>query len=61
MPEKVNRGENRPQATLTPALVLEMKADKAGGMSYRKMAAKYGVGYGAAYRAANGLSWKHVV
>lgn len=55
------RGINHHAAKLTPELVRHMRVDYAsGGMSYSKLAKKYGMSIGSTWRIVNRRAWKHV-
>lgn len=47
-------------AKLTDERVAAMRADRAAGMIYREIGAKYGVTTGAAHNVVTGKSWTHV-
>lgn len=54
------RGDRLPQAKLTPDSVIALRSDRAAGVSFSKLAAKYGVSIATAFNAANGKNWSHV-
>lgn len=54
------RGEQHPQSKLTDDGVRALRADRAGGLSFSKLAKKYGISIGTAYQAAMGRHWRHV-
>lgn len=54
------RGESHPQHKLTESRVRQLRLDRAGGMSFSKLAAKHGVSIATAFNAANGKNWSHV-
>lgn len=47
-------------AKMTAAKVRRLRSDRAAGMSFSRLAAKYGLSIGPTYRIAKGLSWKQV-
>lgn len=53
-------GEGHPAHKLTDDRVRQLRADRAGGMSFSKLAAKHGVSIATAFNAANGKTWSHV-
>lgn len=53
-------GEKNPAAVLTDESVSRLRARRADGVSYRKLAAEFGVSPMTAYRAAVGESWSHL-
>lgn len=53
-------GEAHPCHKLTDDSVRQLRADRAGGMSFSKLAAKHGVSIATAFNAANGKSWSHI-
>jgi hypothetical protein len=53
-------GESHPMVKLTEAIVFDLRADRAGGMTYRKLAAKYAISLRQAHRIARGKSWAHL-
>lgn len=59
-PEVMPRGEQNPGAKLTDAGVREMRALRVRGMSYPKIAARYGISGDVARKAINGITWKHI-
>ena len=54
------RGEQHHAARLTESDVRAMRQDRAGGLSYSSISAKYGVPIGHAWRIVNRKAWKHV-
>ena len=54
------RGATHHQSKLTPATVVQLRQDQSAGMSYSKLAAKYGVSIATAFNAAKGNNWNHV-
>lgn len=59
-PERRTNGERNRHAVLTAEIVLEMRSDRANGLSYAQIAEKHGVPYGMAYKAVTGLRWSHL-
>ena len=60
--EFVSRGEDRPNAVLTEALVISLRAEYASGsISGRKLAEKHGISYEAVKSMLQRKTWKHVV
>ena len=59
-PEKLVRGEKHPCATITEALVLEMRRLYAAGVTKNELAAMFGIDLQIAYRAATRKTWKHL-
>lgn len=58
----LHRGRSNGNAKLTEDTVIKMRREyRAGGMSYRRIAKKYGLSEGAARCAIKGVSWSHVV
>lgn len=53
-------GEGHPAHKLTDERVRQLRADRASGMSFSKLAAKHGVSIATAFNAANGKTWSHV-
>ena len=54
------RGSEHGMSKLTPTIVIEMRRDRAGGMSYSLIAKKYGVVISAAFKACTKKTWSHV-
>lgn len=54
------RGEAHGMAKLTTADVLAIRADRTTGLSYSKLAAKYGIGIATAFQIVRGALWPHV-
>lgn len=54
------RGENRVQSKLTATQVLEMRALRAEGWSYPKLAERYNVSHPTIQAAIKGVTWKHI-
>jgi hypothetical protein len=52
-------GEYSGNARLTEAQVVEMRAMRAGGASYRRIGEAFGVDFSTVYAVATGKSWKH--
>jgi HNH endonuclease len=59
-PEKVRRGEDITSAKLTEADVITCRDEHARGVTYRTLAARYGVRLSAIFRAVKGITWKHI-
>ncbi len=55
-----SRGVQHPQSKMTEELVRMLRADRAAGMSFSKLGAKYGVNMSAAWKIANRVLWAHV-
>ncbi len=53
-------GERIAQSRLTEEQVIEMRRLRSEGMSFPKLAKKYGVGVNAVQRACYGITWKHL-
>ena len=53
------RGESHPQAKLTEDGVRSLRMDRASGLSFSRLAKKYGISIATAFNAANGNTWKH--
>lgn len=53
-----NHGERNPQAKLNRRAVDAMRAERAGGKSFKSIAERYGVAPMTAYRAITGGSWQ---
>ena len=58
--QRLARGETNGKSKLTEALVLEIRARHAGGITCAKMAAEYGLAEATIAAAAMRRSWKHV-
>lgn len=54
------KGEEHYQATVTESIVHEIRRLKSSGMSYGKIAIKFGIGKSAVKHIANRRSWKHI-
>lgn len=54
------RGEKHPAHKLTEACVKQLRADRAGGMSFSKLAIKHGISIATAFNVATGKYWSHV-
>ena len=60
-PERIPRGERSPSAKLTSAAVLDIRARGAAkSITFRQLAAIYGVSVSTCRRAASGESWRHM-
>jgi len=59
-PERVARGERHPNAKLTAAQVIEIRAAAARGELRTSIAARLGVGLSAVHQAARRATWKHL-
>lgn len=57
---RVPRGMNKANCKLNDDSVRALRADRLGGMSYPKLAKKYGVSVRVAYTVVKGLAWGHV-
>jgi hypothetical protein len=53
-------GEDHPQAKLTEDGVSRLRADRASGMSYSRIARKHGVAISHAWQICQHNSWRHV-
>ena len=53
-------GEGNPRAKLTSRKVRELRARRAGGATYRQLAAEFGISDVSAWAAVNGKTWVHV-
>lgn len=53
-------GEGNPRAKLTTAKVRELRARRADGLTYRQLAAEFGISDVSACAAVNGRTWAHV-
>lgn len=57
---EITRGENNGRATLTAALVRELRAYAAAGGNVSDFARLHGVGLNAAHKAVNRRTWTHI-
>jgi hypothetical protein len=57
---RICNGEKHPLAKLNAQMVVKMREDKERGLSYEKIAAKYGVTIAPCWSAINRRSWRHV-
>jgi hypothetical protein len=53
-------GEGNPRAKLTSGKVRELRARRAGGLTYQQLAAEFGVSDVSAWAAVTGKTWAHV-
>jgi hypothetical protein len=53
-------GEGNPRAKLTSGKVRELRARRADGLTYRQLAAEFGISDVSACAAVNGKTWAHV-
>ena len=53
-------GEGNPRAKLTNGKVRELRARRAEGLTYRQLAAEFGISDASACAAVNGKTWAHV-
>ena len=53
-------GEGNPRAKLTSGKVWELRARRAEGLTYRQLAAEFGISDVTAWAAVNGKTWAHV-
>jgi hypothetical protein len=53
-------GEGNPRAKLTNDKVRELRARRADGLTYRQLAAEFGISDVSAWAAVNGKTWAHV-
>jgi hypothetical protein len=58
--ELMVRGEDHPQHKLTEDGVRQLRVDRAGGMSFSKLAAKHGISIATAFNVVNRKYWSHV-
>jgi HNH endonuclease len=54
------RGEQSPHAKLTAACVVELRRLRADGMSWQRLADRFGVSVAAVRQVLDGVSWSHV-
>jgi len=57
---RISRGNGRPNAKLTPAIVLDMRRMRREGGSWRSIARAFGISHSHASRVVSGESWAHV-
>lgn len=55
------RGESHPASKLTEQSVAALRIDRDAGMSFSKLASKYGISIATAFNVAHGNYWRHVV
>lgn len=53
-------GSAHPQSKLTEEAVIRLRADRAAGMSFSRLARAYGVSIATAFNAAKGNNWRRV-
>ena len=53
------RGDRHPQSKLTTESVKQLRRDRESGMSFSRLARRYGVSIATAFNAANGKNWSH--
>ena len=53
-------GEGNPRAKLTSEKVRQLRARRADGLTYRQLAAEFGISDSSACAAVNGNTWTHV-
>jgi hypothetical protein len=53
-------GQGNPRATLTDQRVRQLRARRAQGLTYRQLAAEFGISDVSAWAAANGKTWRHI-
>ena len=53
-------GVNHPAAKLNDNTVRALRADRGAGLSYSRLARKYGISIATAFHAAKGTNWKHI-
>jgi len=58
---KYERGEHHHNARLTEEDVLNLRRDREFGVSFSKLATRYGIAIGYAFRIATRKAWKHVI
>lgn len=54
------RGTQHPTAKLNDDSVRALRADRAAGLSFSRLASRYGISIATAFHAANGTNWKHI-
>lgn len=54
------RGTSHHAAKLTPSVVRRLRADRAAGMSFSRLATAYGIAIGHVFRIASRRAWAHV-
>lgn len=53
-------GAAHPAAKLNDDAVRSLRADRVAGLSFSRLARKYGISIATAFYAANGTNWKHI-
>jgi hypothetical protein len=53
-------GQGNPRATLTDERVRQLRARRAQGLTFRQLAAEFGISDVSAWAAVNGKTWRHV-
>jgi hypothetical protein len=53
-------GEGHPRAKLTAEKVTQLRARRAQGLTYRQLAADFGISDVSAWAAVNGTTWRHI-
>ncbi len=53
-------GVAHPAAKLNDDAVRALRADRGAGLSFSRLARKYGISIATAFNAANGTNWKHI-
>jgi hypothetical protein len=53
-------GQGHPRATLTDDKVRQLRARRAEGLTYRQLAAEFGISDVSAWAAVNGKTWRHI-
>jgi NAD-dependent SIR2 family protein deacetylase len=53
-------GEGHPRAKLTGKKVKQLRARRARGLTYRQLAAEFGISDVSAWAAVNGKTWRHI-
>jgi NAD-dependent SIR2 family protein deacetylase len=53
-------GEGHPRAKLTGEKVAQLRARRAQGLTYRQLAAEFGISDVSAWAAVNGTTWRHI-
>jgi transposase len=54
------RGSQHANAILTEELVIDLRTERRGGMTYKQLAAKYGVAFSTVADIVKRKKWRHV-